>query len=61
MNFANGDGLDHPFAFFWVVAIPALAGFSIIVVALALWDQIVDFFKKWHIVANRRHRRRKQY
>jgi len=28
-NFANGHGLDHPFAFFWVVSIPVMAFVSL--------------------------------
>ncbi|QIW95275.1 hypothetical protein AMS68_000793 [Peltaster fructicola] len=59
MNFDNGDGLDHPFAFFWVVAIPALVGFMIIVAALALWDQIMDYFQKLYISIRRERRRRR--
>ena len=40
MNFAKGNGLVHPFAFFWVVAIPSLIGFMLLVFATMLWEDI---------------------
>lgn len=60
MNFSNGSGLDHPFAFFWVVALPALAGFMAIVFGVAMPREILDFFKRWNIRARRNRRRTKQ-
>nr|POF18605.1 cobalt/magnesium transport protein cora [Quercus suber] len=58
MNFASGDGLAHPFSFFWVVAIPCLIAFMLIVFATMLWEQIEMFLKKRGIRAHRRSRRR---
>ncbi|KAF2773130.1 hypothetical protein EJ03DRAFT_265675 [Teratosphaeria nubilosa] len=60
MNFAAGSGLQHPFAFFWVVAIPALLGFMLVVFATMLWDNIRDFFAKRGIRAHRQLRRRRR-
>jgi Mg2+ and Co2+ transporter CorA len=53
MNFANGDGLAHPFAYFWVVATPSLVAFMLLVFATMLWDSIKDFFAKRGIKAHR--------
>ncbi|KAK5118919.1 hypothetical protein LTR62_000130 [Meristemomyces frigidus] len=58
MNFSSGAGLAHPFAFFWVVAIPSLVTFMLIVFATMLWDNISDFFAKRGIRAHRRLRDR---
>nr|POF13972.1 cobalt/magnesium transport protein cora [Quercus suber] len=58
MNFASGDGLAHPFSFFWVVAIPSLVGFMLIVFATMLWEHIEMFLNKRGIRAHRRNRRR---
>ena len=41
MNFSNGNGLNHPFAFFWVVALPSLAAFMLLV----MWSMIREGFK----------------
>jgi Mg2+ and Co2+ transporter CorA len=57
-NFASGAGLAHPFSFFWVVAIPSLIGFMLIVFATMLWENIVDFFAKRGMRAHRRSRNR---
>lgn len=57
MNFASGSGLAHPFGFFWVIAIPSLVAFMLIVFATMLWDNIRDFFAKRGIRAMRRSRR----
>ncbi|KAK5137263.1 hypothetical protein LTR08_000233 [Meristemomyces frigidus] len=56
MNFASGSGLAHPFAYFWVVAIPSLVAFMLVVFATMLWDNIRDFFAKRGIRAVRRNR-----
>ena len=58
MNFASGSGLDHPFGFFWVVAIPCLVAFMLLVFMTMLWDNIVDFFQKRGIRAHRHQRNR---
>lgn len=60
MNFSSGSGLKHPFAFFWVVAIPGLVGFSSIVFATMLWDNIADFLAKRGIKAHRKVRDRRR-
>lgn len=52
MNFAEGAGLKHPFAFFWVVAIPSLVAFMLIVFATMLWDNIRDFLAKRGVKAH---------
>ncbi|KAK4541027.1 hypothetical protein LTR36_008396 [Oleoguttula mirabilis] len=57
MNFASGAGLAHSFGFFWVIAIPSLVAFMLIVFATMLWDNITDFFAKRGIRAVRRNRR----
>lgn len=60
MNFASGAGLKHPFAFFWVIALPSLAGFMFIVFGFMLWDNIRDWLAKrgikarWHIRPKKR-------
>ena len=46
MNFAGGSGLQHPFAFFWVVAAPSLVVFMILVFATMCWDDIRNFIAK---------------
>ena len=58
MNFSNGSGLDHPFAFFWIVAIPSMVVFMLIVFMTMLWDNIMDFFHKRGIRAHRHRRNR---
>lgn len=58
MNFANGEGLAHPFAFFWVVAIPSLVGFMLIVFGFMLWEQIGAWFASRGIKARLSTRRR---
>ncbi|TKA23199.1 hypothetical protein B0A50_07592 [Salinomyces thailandicus] len=57
MNFAGGKGLLHAFSFFWVVAIPSLVGFMLVVFVTMLWDHIRDFLAKRGIRATRRSRR----
>lgn len=52
MNFAGGSGLKHPFAFFWIVAIPSLVAFMLIVFATMLWDNIRDFLAKRGVKAH---------
>lgn len=59
MNFASGAGLAHPFSFFWIVAVPSLIGFMLLVFATMLWDNIGDFFAKRGIRAVRRNRGRR--
>jgi Mg2+ and Co2+ transporter CorA len=46
MNFASGAGLAHPFAFFWVVAIPSLVVFMLLVFGFMLWDNIQDWLAR---------------
>ncbi|KAK3071290.1 hypothetical protein LTR53_008883 [Teratosphaeriaceae sp. CCFEE 6253] len=58
MNFASGGGLAHPFAYFWIVAMPSLVGFMLLVFGFMLWDQIRDFLSKRGIRAHRRSRNR---
>ena len=53
MNFANGSGLNHPFGYFWFIAIPSLVLFMVIVFATMLWDNIRSFLARrglraWH-------------
>ncbi|KAI7105223.1 hypothetical protein KC352_g37165, partial [Hortaea werneckii] len=57
MNFSGGNGLKHPFAFFWIIAIPCLVAFMLLVFATMLWDNIRDLFAKRGIKATRRRRR----
>ena len=57
MNFASGSGLAHPFAYFWIVAIPSLVAFMLVVFATMLWDNIRDFIAKRGIRAVRRSRK----
>jgi hypothetical protein len=59
MNFADGAGLHHPFAYFFVVAIPFTLGCMVLVGTMLLWDHIVDFFAKRGLAAHRRMRRRR--
>ncbi|RMZ80789.1 hypothetical protein DV737_g2844, partial [Chaetothyriales sp. CBS 132003] len=54
MNFASGAGLAHPFSFFWVVAIPSLVAFMLLVFVTMLWDNIASFLAKRGIRAGRR-------
>lgn len=56
MNFSSGNGLDHPFKFFWYVAIPSLVVFMLVVFATMLWDNIKDWFAKRGIRTHRRKR-----
>lgn len=58
MNFGSGNGLAHPFSFFWVVAVPALIAFMLIVFVTMLWDNIRDWFSKRGIRSHRRERNR---
>jgi Mg2+ and Co2+ transporter CorA len=58
MNFASGSGLAHPFAFFWVVSMPVLVAFMLLVFGFMLKDNIRDFLAKRGIKAHRRGRRR---
>jgi hypothetical protein len=45
-NFANGNGLDHDFAFFWIVAIPSLVVFMFLVFMSMIWSNIQEFISK---------------
>ncbi|KAK3691537.1 hypothetical protein LTR37_018614 [Vermiconidia calcicola] len=56
MNFASGKGLAHPFAFFWLIALPSLAVFMVLVFATMLWENISHFFQKRGLRTHR-HRR----
>ncbi|KAF7189085.1 Cobalt/magnesium transport protein CorA [Pseudocercospora fuligena] len=64
MNFASGHGLAHPFAFFWIIAIPILVVFMLLVFGFMLWDKIRDFLARrgvkarWHKRTTRRGGRR---
>ncbi|EMC98455.1 hypothetical protein BAUCODRAFT_67314 [Baudoinia panamericana UAMH 10762] len=58
MNFNSGGGIDHPFAWFWVVAGPVLVGFTALVAVTAGWDWIKDLFVKKGIRRLRRRRGR---
>jgi Mg2+ and Co2+ transporter CorA len=46
MNFANGAGLDHPFAFFFVVATPSVIGFMLLVLAIYKTDAILEWLAR---------------
>jgi Mg2+ and Co2+ transporter CorA len=46
MNFANGAGLDHPFAFFFVVATPSVIGFMLLVLAVYKTDAILEWLAR---------------
>ncbi|RMZ81871.1 hypothetical protein DV738_g2071, partial [Chaetothyriales sp. CBS 135597] len=46
MNFASGAGLAHPFAFFWVVAVPSLVAFMVLVFAVMLWDSFANIWTR---------------
>ncbi|SMQ47888.1 unnamed protein product [Zymoseptoria tritici ST99CH_3D7] len=46
MNFSSGAGLAHPFAFFWLVAIPSLIAFMLLVFGFMLWDNIQDWLAR---------------
>lgn len=58
MNFASGAGLAHPFAFFWVVAIPSLVAFMFLVFGFMLWDQVGAWFTSRGIKSRLSTRRR---
>ncbi|GAB7357882.1 hypothetical protein MBLNU230_g0052t1 [Neophaeotheca triangularis] len=60
MNFANGAGLDHSFAFFWLIAAPSLAAFMIIVFGYMLWDNVKDLLAKRGVREHRSRRKRKR-
>ncbi|KAF2718101.1 hypothetical protein K431DRAFT_231608 [Polychaeton citri CBS 116435] len=55
-NFSNGNGLNHSFSFFWVVSVPSLVLFMLLVFATMLWDNIRDWLAKRGIRAHRRGR-----
>jgi Mg2+ and Co2+ transporter CorA len=56
MNFASGNGLAHPFSFFWIIAIPSLIGFMVLVMGSMMWDSIKVFLAKKGIRASRKKR-----
>lgn len=58
MNFSSGNGLDHPFAFFWTVAMPSLVVFTLLVMGSMFWDIIKVFLAKRGIRASRKRRAR---
>ncbi|RMD40778.1 hypothetical protein DV735_g4323, partial [Chaetothyriales sp. CBS 134920] len=57
MNFASGAGLAHPFAFFWLVAVPSLVAFMVLVFAVMCWDDFANLWTRRGIRARRRRRR----
>lgn len=57
MNFSKGSGLDHPFHFFFVVAIPVTVG-SLACVGLGMcWDEVSDWIAKRARMRRKRGRR----
>ncbi|KAK3064360.1 hypothetical protein LTS18_007923 [Coniosporium uncinatum] len=54
MNFASGDGLAHPFSFFWLVAAPSLVGFMLLMGISMFWDSIRVFLARKGLWASRR-------
>ncbi|KXT01577.1 hypothetical protein AC578_6357 [Pseudocercospora eumusae] len=60
MNFSSGSGLAHTFAFFWIIAMPILVAFMLLVFGFMLWDKIRDFLARrgvkarWHKRTTRR-------
>jgi Mg2+ and Co2+ transporter CorA len=64
MNMSSGAGLAHPFSFFWVVAVPSLAGFMLLVFGAMLWDNISNWLAnrgvkaRWKIRSHHRPGRR---
>nr|OQO20360.1 hypothetical protein B0A51_16610 [Rachicladosporium sp. CCFEE 5018] len=56
MNFADGAGLHHPFAYFFIVAVPFTIGCMVLVVVFMAWDNIVDWFAKRGLDYRRRQR-----
>ena len=63
MNFANGKGLNHDFAFFWAIAGPSTGVFMCLVFATMVWENVGDFFKKRGVRASRfvRDQKRKRH
>lgn len=60
MNFASGSGLAHPFSFFWVVSIPSLVLFMLLVFGFMLKDRLSDFVKARGVRSYRRGRNNAQ-
>lgn len=59
MNFAEGAGLKHDFAYYFVVAIPITFGSLMIVWLFVSWDGIAEWVeKKWKRKQRRERRRR---
>ncbi|KAF1988828.1 hypothetical protein K402DRAFT_452576 [Aulographum hederae CBS 113979] len=56
MNFANGNGLDHPFAFFWKISLPVTAATMIIVLAIVEMDRFKTRFMMGGLRLKRRQR-----
>ncbi|KAK0814523.1 hypothetical protein LTR75_004231 [Friedmanniomyces endolithicus] len=57
---SNGSGLDHPFSFFFVVAMPTLVAFMLLVAVTMLRSNIGDWLAKRGIRALRRSRARRR-
>lgn len=57
-NFAEGQGLSHPFAFFWTISIPVMVVFAVIVFAAMLWDKWKNWVAKRGVERHRSKRRR---
>ena len=53
MNFSSGNGLRHPFAFFWVVAMPTLVVFTLLIFMTMSWDPIKDWTAKLGLRSHR--------
>ncbi|KAK0279998.1 hypothetical protein LTS00_013205 [Friedmanniomyces endolithicus] len=57
---SNGSGLDHPFSYFFVVAMPTLVAFMLLVAVTMLRSNIGDWLAKRGIRAHRRSRARRR-
>ncbi|KAI5368001.1 Putative Mg2+ transporter protein, CorA-like/Zinc transport protein ZntB [Septoria linicola] len=58
MNFASGSGLAHPFAFFWKISLPSLAGFMLLVFGFMGWDTVAPWLAAREIKASLNARKR---
>ncbi|KAK0926465.1 hypothetical protein LTR29_017869, partial [Friedmanniomyces endolithicus] len=57
---SNGSGLDHPFSYFFLVAMPTLVAFMLLVAVTMLRSNIGDWLAKRGIRAHRRSRARRR-
>lgn len=59
-NFDSGNGIARGFSYFWVVAVPTVVGFMLLVFATMLSDNIKDFFAKRGMRAHRQKRNKQR-